>query len=350
MAALATRLRGWFRQNADHLLLVRLDSENGADEPLIAEDSYFRISLAVAYLARSRDWFTEHVPAVHTTVRLNFAGNADTAITTFVRPPASDGSAGVYRNYPLTPLLPYRGGTVELDAGLAISHGGNHMADVIEVLHDFSGLIGPPVAEAMGIAERVSTGVQKMFAPADGTTVLGLHESFVGGNPGANELRPGHLAVINTAQGAVDPSTLQIVDGQLLAAENGTVGPLSRRDYMVFRIDGRTERDDWRFARFEQLIREALGAFYRGEREGYVIVHNALMTEIYGCEDLTWPDRHRAAIAVCEQLEAITAKGRGATGTPIPDLGTMIRISAPSRDKVAGTFGARPLYSVMLTE
>jgi hypothetical protein len=55
---------------------------------------------------------------LHGGASLAFLGAQPTTFTTFTRPPESWCSPGARLDFPITPLLPFNGGTVEIEAAL----------------------------------------------------------------------------------------------------------------------------------------------------------------------------------------------------------------------------------------
>ncbi len=335
MASLWDRMRGWVQSNAAQLVWTPVPAD-AAEPELKPHDAYFRVWLSEAFLAKDKQWFTNHYPAVHASVRLNFGGEPGATFTTLSRPPEGGLGAGVYGNYALTSLLPYRGGTVELQAGLTAVEGANALGAAFSVVQDFSSLIGPPLGEALGIAEKVAGGVQRLLDAGQDDVLLGLHQQYASaGGGGAHVLRPGYWALVRATEREVRPADLRVEGDRLrLASGNGTK-PLEGHDYILLRIEGRTERDDWRFRRFEDLIAKALEANFTDNQDGYTAYRNAVLLEIFSSPDLTKPDAVRVATAVKRELGEAVSAGLGATGDGPPDLGSIVDRHAPTRDEVA---------------
>lgn len=334
MASLWERMRGWVQSNAEQLVWAPVPLES-AEPELAPHDSYFRVWLSEAFLAKDKQWFTNHYPAVHASVRLNFGGEQGATFTSLSRPPEGGLGPGVYGNYALTSLLPYRGGTVELQAGLTAVEGANALAAAFSVVQDFSSLIGPPLGEALGIAEKVAGGVQKLLEAGQDDVMLGLHQQFSSaGGGGAHVLRPGYWALVRATEREVRPADLRVENDRLRVAGPNGSSPLLGHDYVLLRIEGREERDDWRFKRFEDLVAKAIEAHFGDNKQGFVGYRNAVLAEILSSPDLTKPDALRVATAVKRQLEEATSMGLGATGDEARDIAGIVELHAPSRDEV----------------
>jgi hypothetical protein len=77
-----------------------------------------RLWLTDMFLKRDREWFENQYPMVHATIQLTYAGET-ASFSSLARAPEGRLGPGERRNYPLTPLLPWSGGVVELEAGLS---------------------------------------------------------------------------------------------------------------------------------------------------------------------------------------------------------------------------------------
>jgi len=80
-------------------------------------DSYLRLWLSELHLAKERAWGADRIPAVQASIRLLFGGPRQQTFTTLTQPAVTTGH-GVFEDYQLTELLPYRGQSVEVQAGL----------------------------------------------------------------------------------------------------------------------------------------------------------------------------------------------------------------------------------------
>ena len=120
-------VKQWSQQNTERYVYTRIPAERTdadiSDRPLVPDSSYFRVWLSEMYLANSREWFTEWYPAVQASVNLRFGGESPNTYSRIVRAPNDALAKGVLINYPLTELLPYRGGIVEIEAALMAFQG-----------------------------------------------------------------------------------------------------------------------------------------------------------------------------------------------------------------------------------
>lgn len=159
--SLWTRIQDWFARNGQLLTVEFLPAGEGSDFEIRPERDYLRVWLSDMLLARDRAWFTDRHPAVHASVRLTFANRAGREFTTVARPPEGALGPGRRRDYALTPLIPYAGGVVELEAGLTAIEGESGLTAGLDLLQQLSGLLVPPLEQALKIADVVAGGVEK---------------------------------------------------------------------------------------------------------------------------------------------------------------------------------------------
>jgi hypothetical protein len=236
--SLWTFLSGLFRRDATHLVSRKIGMTG---DPAVAGRHYFRIKLSEMFLRRSRDWFKDQYPAVSSLVRCQFGNSPQLELpnivdSTKVFKPAA-GNAIVVKDVLLTPTLPFRGGTVELTAGLRAIMSRNHLTEFIRSLSKFAGLLAAPqLSAALQVADPLAEGIQGLFAAGDGETLLGYIEAF-----DKDSLKAGHVAVVLATAQQVDPARLSVTDGHLLLAGADLTG----FDYMLLRMEVFEERDDW---------------------------------------------------------------------------------------------------------
>ncbi len=332
-----------FRRSATPLLWMPVGPRG---EPLEPQGSYLRIWLSDMFLARDRDWFANRYPSVHAGVRLRF-GEEQVTFTTVARPPEEMLGPGVSQNFALTPLLPYHGGTVELSAGLTVLKGTNALAAGLDVLHNFSTLIGPPLSQSLGVAEMVTGGIAKLIDAAQGQVALSLSNTFAAIGGGAdNVLTPGHWAIVRATEERVPPASLRVLNDRLHVADGENVHPLVGYDYMLLRIEGRIERDDWRFANFEDLINKAKRAHFADDEQGFRVYRGAALAEALTSPDLTQTDRQRVARAIADDLDATLSAPLRIAGEALPDLDAIVARYAPSTEEILET-GALTLNQLL---
>jgi hypothetical protein len=302
-------IQTWFKANAKQLQHVTFPDPDSAAEvaTIKPEEHYFRLWLCEMFLTKSRDWFTNRYPAVNAQVRLAFGTQAKQPFTRVAAPPKNQLGRGVYINYTLTELLPFKGGTVELEAGLLDLKGENSLIAGIKVLESFSQLVSAPLGQVLSLAEQVTKGVEEVFSGANGQVHLGFHNTYVsGGGGGGNEFKPGYIAVIGATEQQLPQSELTVSKDHLLRKGK----PLEGFDYILFRIEGRVKRDDMP-SNIDEPFQEALIAFETGETEKVKGFRDAAIAAALRSPDLTKTDRRRVIDGIKKGLADASALGVG---------------------------------------
>ena len=330
-------LVGWKERNAAHYLYERIPAERTDVKDDLAQmapfQSYFRLWLKEMYLAQSRRWFTDWYPAVTALVKLKFGDRDGVTLSSVAQPPEGKLSQGVFVNYRLTELLPYNGGAIEIDAGLLALKGANHLAPAVKILQSFSGLVVAPLLPVLAVAEKIAVGMQELVNSMNGEVHLSLHDTFTSKGGGGTPLSAGYAAVILATNAEIDPSRLSVRENRLqyASAPGAAPEPLEGFDYMLFYIEGRTERDDWRLSNIQTPLEEAIAATIAGEKEKADALRKTVLTAALTSPDLAVQDRRRVALAIKAELDAIAADGLGATGGEARDLDAVVRARGASR-------------------
>ena len=223
-----------------------------SDQPFAAGDHYFRLWLVEMFLENDREWFTSWHPAVHAGISFKF-GNSEEVITRVagasLLPDLSTDNLDrvIGLNYPMTPLVPFNGGTVSLSAGLLAIAGKNDVKSFLKVLGDFSNLLMvPQLSAALTIATPLANGLSELVGATTNNLMLGLQQTWSSGTGGGASLRAGYVAVVLAKDDEIDRDRLWVIDGRLrYGVASGDAKPLTGFNYMLFRLERRDERDDW---------------------------------------------------------------------------------------------------------
>lgn len=332
-------ITGWARRDAKKFMYTPIDSDHVKDpqydiEPMEAGRNYFRMWLSEMYLKRDRDWFNSWHPAVHSLFRFQF-GTQQVEIPHVAGPlklkdvNANNLEKVIQLNYPMTTLMPFNGGVVEVVAGLLAMQGEAYINRFIKVMGDFAGLLAvPQLSAALSVAGPVADGVQELLGVSNGALHLGLHQAFTGkGGGGANELKAGYIAVILAEEAEVAKNRLWVIDDRLRYGGSMTNNaPFAGYAYMLFRIENRVERDDWEgLTSIQEPFRKAIEALGTGETErAESFLRTAIATALLS-PDLTKADRSRAARALKDEFEAAQELGLGAVPREMPDLNQVMQ-------------------------
>jgi hypothetical protein len=330
--ALWNTIKSWATANATHCVvepipLARTDL-TGSDAPLVPYKSYMRLWLADMFLAKSRNWFTDEYPAVHTSVQLKF-GSEPVKISH-----VTDGSGqigrGIFQDYALTDLMPFNGGIVEIQSGLIALKGTNYLKGTIGILKDFSGLVGAPLGQTLDIAEKVSTGLQNLFTDSKGEVALAFHKQYVAAGGGGGELRPGYIALVAADPKKFKQDKLSVEKSRLLYAADGNKPEvLEGYDYMLLRVEGRSERDNWRMKNIEEPLNQAIEETLKRNFDKANEYKTAALLVIFQSPDLAVGDRRRVADAIEAELKEIAGGAQQLVGGKPRSLDDIMKARAP---------------------
>ncbi len=310
-------IQGAFTKGATTLSYAELPDPT-APVPVIKEgEHYFRIWLAQMFLTTAQKWFINQHPAVNAQVTMKFGGNDKMTFGRVAAPTQDNFSEGVFANYPLTELMPYRGGLVELTAGLLALPGDNGWKTAVKILEKFSGLVAPPLGQTLAVAQQVSSAVGDFLGQVNTKPHLGLHQTFAaaGGGGGAG-FAPGYIAVVLAPAGTFQATPLLVKDKALHVQKRGGAEALSTHDFMLFRIEARKERDDIMLKNIEEPFREACSAIAYGESKKSETCERAAVAAALLSPDLTWPDQRRVVEVIKNRLGELRALGYGAAPAP----------------------------------
>ena len=84
-------------------------------------------------------------------------------------------------------------------------------------------------------------------------------------------------------------------------------------NYMLFRIEGRSERDDWRFPIIEESMNQAIESYLKGKKSDGDDAKTAALTAVWQSPDLAPQDRSHVVTAIEEEIAGATGGGRGAS-------------------------------------
>ncbi len=338
LQSLMDKIRGWVDQNADKYVYAPIPKErtDASDDntPLKPLASYFRLWLSEMFLTKSVAWFQGIFPAVHSEVKLQFGDQQAVTFSNVAAPPQNQLARGVRLNYRLTELMPYNGGIVEIEAALlALKGPTNYLATAINVLQEFSSLITPPLGQVLTVAAKIAAGTRDLLSATQGDVYLGLHQTFTSpGGGGQSIMAPGHIAVILATPRQVDAKRLYVKSDQLCYSpqDGASPVPLQGYDYMLFRIEGRQERDDWMLKNIVEPMQQAITALSQGETAKATAYKTVALAAAWQSPDLAFYDRRRVVEAIKEQLAQIEGGGLGAIGDEVRDLNAIMAARAIS--------------------
>jgi len=326
------KIQSWLKSDAQHYISHEIPIERtdlpGPVESIKPMRDYLRIWLDDMFLAKDKKWFVEQFPAVHTGIELEFGGKP--VRVTHVTDGTGQPGPGVFESYALTDLMPFKGGKVKIQSALIALKGRDYVSETIGILKNFSGLVGAPLSQTLQIADKVNAGMQSLLQKGTGGMVFGFHREYVADDGrGGSVLKPGYRALILASTKDVDPARLSVKGGRLhYERQNGTHEPLEGFDYMLLRIEGRSERDNWRMPNIEEPLNEAIAAAIQGEQDKADDFLKAALVVVWQSPDLAVHDRRRVADAIKAELAEIAQTGHGVTPGAVPTLEDIMRVRA----------------------
>ncbi len=288
---------------------------------LVPEQDYFRVWLCQMFLGTRSTLTADWLPAAHARVSLTRTARPPLEYSKVLRPEADQLAQGVKLNYPLTDLIPFNGGIVEIEAALIAWQQANRMDVAVELLQAVSAVAIPisAVAPALEIATKVTTAARNLVEKGEGAVHLDLHQSFTSGNDAdsstepATVLRPTYLAVLLADESQVSPGTLRVVDSQLCQVNtDGQVSHLVGWDFLLLRVEGRATVDSFWLPEMEALLDKAISALEAGNRTLAENYRSAAIAVAWRSPFFTWSDRDRIIDAIKARFDHVARRGLGA--------------------------------------
>jgi hypothetical protein len=108
--------------------------------------------------------------------------------------------------------------------------------------------------------------------------------------------------------------------------------PLTGYDYMLLRVEGRTERDDWRLKDISDPLGKAVEALLKGDDKEAEAFRVTAITAAWQSDDLAVGDRRRVVQAIKAELDAVAKEGRQAVGDEVRSLADIVKVHAISAE------------------
>jgi hypothetical protein len=300
----------------DHISPV--PAQTGAAE---ADKSYFRLWATQMLLRSNHNWFQTLYPVVQSVVTFGFGDASSPVEVAQIGAPshlqnmdASHLDRVLQLDYALTPLVPFKGGTVQVQAALLAMQASDLLQRFLDALGNFSSLLAvPQFSTALSIARPVSQAVESLINVPDKSMVLGYQQTFEGaGGGGGNELLPAYMALIDAGANSYPAERLWLSNGTLQVGEDAaSAQPLAGVDFLLLRLETRSSRDDWDslssihgpFARAIEALGQTDTSGQPKVADADAYVRSAAVAAL-ASPDLTDTDRFQVARAIADRYKA----------------------------------------------
>ncbi|MBY5515659.1 substrate-binding domain-containing protein [Rhizobium leguminosarum] len=275
----------------------------------VTEKNYIQLILSEMFLKNSQEWLTDRYPLVYSLIALDYGNQhvefANVSGKNKFEIKQADINTSILRNYGLTSILPFHGGGVEIDLGLASMERSNMVLSFAKTVSDIAGTLKlSQISAAAEITSAVAGGVQALLG-ADGTvTKLAAHDLF-----NNRSIQSGYLFLSGLEADAIDPKTIWMTsDGVRTGPDKNNLKALNPQDYMVLQIQVTDHRDDWQsLSEIGTPLDSAIEAKLSGrDAEAQALLVQAKMAAIRH-KGLTRTDAARVVVAVSSYFNDQTA-------------------------------------------
>jgi len=328
------------QRQAQAFILTELPGP-GDGRAAIPETDYIRVWLCEMFLANQSTLLANWLPAAHVNVSLTQQGQPATEFSRVLRPkPDNNAGGSVLLNYPITDLVPFNGGVLEVEAALVGLQTGTRLDVVVDVLQAVSQLPLPGFDQAISIARQVSSSTKSLVEGTDGAVHIDVHQGWSSG-PGvnaaaSNTLKDIYMAALLASDQQVDPGSLHVVDGRLhQAGSDGSTSHLLGWDFLLLRVEVCDRRDDFWLPELKDQLNKAIDALNEGAPDLAERYRTAAIAMAWKSPAFTWTDRDRVIGAVHARFDAIASSGHGAAGISGPEsLAELVNTYGPTVDEV----------------
>jgi hypothetical protein len=291
------------------------------DAPVTEGSAYCRIWLAEMRLARGVDWFKSRYPMVYAAIRYDYGNKAVTipyvgGLDYFKALTEENLDKIIQVNRPLTPLFPFNRGVVDFQSALFSIDSSDPVAKFLSAMGKLSKLIPvPELSLVMGLVEPIYSGIEDLIGAGKSKFELGYQRAFVGAEEGAlgsNFLRQGYFAAILAEDQDFKDEHLRVEDDSLKLV-NGATGvsqELAGYNYMLFRIEVRSQQDWESLSSIKALVERAESALESGKPGVAKDLLISIKVAIARSPDVTKGDRQGMFARISAHLSSLGLEGR----------------------------------------
>jgi len=274
--------------------------------PIAADSAYCRLWLREMRISHRWGWFRTFYPVVQASIRFMYGGQtipvpclAGPGLLAELTQNNLDHVVGY--DYPLTPLFPFRGGDIEVQAGLLSTVTGDPIKRFVAAIGRIAEIIPTPeFSTVLNLVQPVYDAIEDLMGVEQSTLQIGYQGRFVSaGGGGANQLRSGYFAAIRDEQGTIDLDELCVVDGHLKVGATGAQGEfnanpreLNQCSYMLFFLEKRSQQDWGGLTTIDRLGKDAQKATLFGTPDDVRTCWNRLVSAVLDSNDLLPTDQN----------------------------------------------------------
>lgn len=267
----------------------------------VAEQHYVRLWFSELFLQRDTEWFTSRYPLAYSLVAHKYGDQpkvefANVAGKNKFDIGQADQGRSIMRNYAMSPLVPFRGGDIEVDCGLVSMRAGNVLESFAKTVGDIAGKLNVPQASAVaGIASSVASAVQDLLGAGEARTVLTAHDMFTGAG-----LTSGYVLLSSEPLAHFAGTKVWVTpDGVRTGPDPDHLAPLPPQDFLVVFIQCVPERDDWQsLGAIGKPLDKAIEAKLAGRDDEAKVLLTQAKVAAMTSPDLTRTDAKRVIAAV----------------------------------------------------
>jgi hypothetical protein len=266
-----------------------------------ADRHYVRLYFSELFLQKGRQWFTSRFPLGYSLISHKYGDQPKVEFANVagknkfdIQQASQDRS--ILRNYPMTPLLPFRGGEIEVDCGLVSMQAGNLIESFAKTVGDIAGKLNAPQASAVvNIASTVATGVQELLGAGKAETVLNVHDMFTG-----KSLNSGYLLLASNPLTSFEGQTLWMTDdGVRVGSNSDALTVIEPQDFLVVFVECLEDRDDWQsLSAIGKPLDNAIQAKLNGRDDEAKLLLVQAKVAAMASPDLTRRDGKRVVAAI----------------------------------------------------
>lgn len=231
---------------------LRRDLTKATGTKATAEQHYIQLILSEMFLKKSEEWFTTRYPLVYSLIALKYGDRAkvefaDVSGKNHFEIKQADLNRSILKNYPLTPLLPFRGGQVEIDLGLVSMQASNILESFAKTVSEVAGTLKlAQLSSAADITSAVTGGIQSLLGAGQSVTKLCAHDMMYGSANDPAGIESGYIFLSAQKAGSFKPAEIWMTkDGLRTGPSEAQLTALSPQDYILLQIRVVEARDDW---------------------------------------------------------------------------------------------------------